>query len=269
MRMETSVEVAVDPMTAFAVFTEEMDQWWGNGPIDAWDFSRVVGRRVEPGVGGRVLEQYENDALEVARVTVWEPGRRLAWRSSVDEVSIDVRFQALGDRTVITIEGTVVDGARDAAGLAVLRVVPDWIPRYLARGRRPWPGLGRVVVFVSYTRPVAAARWLCQAFGFEASREIPLGEPASVPWMELRLGTAAVVVQGSGSDGAGLTHEVMIFVDDLASHFERAERAGAKIVHPVQQHGFTSYVADDPEGRRWRFAQASRRQADETVRARS
>jgi len=267
MRMETSVEVGLDPMTAFAVFTEEMDQWWGNGPIDSWDFSRTVARRVEPGVGGRVLELYDDDVLELARVTVWEPGRRLTWASSVDDVSIDVTFQAVGERTVITVEGRVADGGRDAAGLAVLRVTPEWIPRYLARGRRPWPRLGRTVVFVSYARPAAAARWLCDAFGFEATRDIAIGEAVAATWIELRLGTSAIVVQGSGSETAELTHEVMVFVDDLPSHFEKAERAGAKIVQPVDRHGFTGYVADDPEGRRWRFAQASRRQEAAEVRA--
>ena len=260
MKMEASVEVALDPMTAFTVFTEEMDRWWGNGPIDAWDFSKVLGRRVEPGVGGRVLEQYEDDALEVARITAWEPGVRLAWQSSVDEVSIEVRFRALGNATVITVEGSVADAGREAAGLAVLRVVPDWIPRYLARGRKPWPVLGNMVVFVCYARPAAAARWLCDAFGFEATRAIPAEEPEGSSWIELRHQSASVVVQGSDGESTGRSHEVMIFVDDVASHFATAERAGATILQPVLQHGFASYVADDPEGRRWRFAQVSRRQ---------
>lgn len=55
-------------MTAFTVFTDELDQWWGNGPIDAWDSSRAIGRRIEPGVGGRLIEQYADDALELGRV---------------------------------------------------------------------------------------------------------------------------------------------------------------------------------------------------------
>ncbi len=50
--MSEAIDVDVDPMTAFTVFTDEFADWWGNGPIDAWDSSRVVGRRIEPGVGG-------------------------------------------------------------------------------------------------------------------------------------------------------------------------------------------------------------------------
>ena len=50
----SAVEVAVDPVTAFKAFTEEMDMWWARGPINFWsDGGRVVEVRCEPGVGGR------------------------------------------------------------------------------------------------------------------------------------------------------------------------------------------------------------------------
>ena len=39
--VSSEVEVAVDPGTAFAAFTEELDLWWVRGPIkragDTWD----------------------------------------------------------------------------------------------------------------------------------------------------------------------------------------------------------------------------------------
>ena len=35
--MTEEIDVEVDPMTAFTVFTDEFDQWWGNGPIDAYE----------------------------------------------------------------------------------------------------------------------------------------------------------------------------------------------------------------------------------------
>src|SRR5205807_4756936 len=37
-----TVEVAVDPATAFEVFTEEIDRWWRPGPIDWYDSVRAV-----------------------------------------------------------------------------------------------------------------------------------------------------------------------------------------------------------------------------------
>jgi hypothetical protein len=56
-----SVEVAADPGTAFRAFTEEIDLWWVRNPINFWDSGRVTAMRIEPGVGGRVLEVYSGD----------------------------------------------------------------------------------------------------------------------------------------------------------------------------------------------------------------
>ena len=72
-----SIEVGVDPLIAFQAFTEEIGQWWVPGPINAWDSARALTKRIEPGVGGRFLEVYDDttgDGLELGRVTVWEPG---------------------------------------------------------------------------------------------------------------------------------------------------------------------------------------------------
>ena len=85
--VSSEVEVGVDPGVAFMAFTEELDLWWVRGPINHWAGGRVVAMRCEPGVGGRLLAVYEDDALELGRITAWEPGRRLAWRSSVDDVN--------------------------------------------------------------------------------------------------------------------------------------------------------------------------------------
>lgn len=78
-RSRTSqVEVAVDPLTAFTAFTEELDLWWVRGPINAYDSGRLVAMRCEPGVGGRIMEVYNADSgegLELARITAWELGQ--------------------------------------------------------------------------------------------------------------------------------------------------------------------------------------------------
>jgi uncharacterized protein YndB with AHSA1/START domain len=76
------VEVAVEPRTAFEAFTDELDLWWVRGPINHHAGGRVLAMRCEPGVGGRLLEVYDDntgEALELAKITTWEPGRRLAW----------------------------------------------------------------------------------------------------------------------------------------------------------------------------------------------
>src|SRR2546430_710908 len=38
-----SVSVGVDPATAFTAFTEELDQWWGRGPVNYLDAALAVG----------------------------------------------------------------------------------------------------------------------------------------------------------------------------------------------------------------------------------
>ena len=45
----TSVEVAVDPATAFEVFTEEIDAWYQRGPHSWKNPDRAVAVRFEPG----------------------------------------------------------------------------------------------------------------------------------------------------------------------------------------------------------------------------
>jgi len=157
MNVSSTIDVDVDPMTAFTVFTDELDQWWGNGPIDAWDSSRCIGRRLEPGVGGRLLEVYEGDALELGRVTVWEPGARVCWQSSVDDVVIEVYFEPAGNGTRVRVDGIVPDGKTADAGLSFVRMTPEWLPRWMERRPAPRPELSRLNVIVHYAKPVAAA----------------------------------------------------------------------------------------------------------------
>ena len=67
--VSAEVEVAVDAATAFGAFTGEMNLWWVRGPINFFDASRAVAVTCEPGVGGRILEVYDEatgDALEWA-----------------------------------------------------------------------------------------------------------------------------------------------------------------------------------------------------------
>ncbi|HUJ59073.1 MAG TPA: SRPBCC domain-containing protein [Kofleriaceae bacterium] len=103
-RVAVTVRVSVPPDVAFEVFTSEIDQWWRRGVR-----YRVAGRRpgtlvLEPGLGGRLFEQYDGPAgtrvHEAGRITAWQPPSHLAfeWRGSnfqPGEVTfVDVRFTA-------------------------------------------------------------------------------------------------------------------------------------------------------------------------------
>ncbi len=266
----STVEVAADPLTAFTAFTEELDLWWVRGPINAYDSSRLVEMRCEPGVGGRILEVYDaesGEGLELARITVWEPGKQLAWISSLDDVTIDVRFDETAGGTIVRLEATVSPGGEDRGGSSFVSVTPAWFGAWMdTRNETPHEAhdLARVALTLHYVRPAAAARWLAEAFGFESTSPLPEEEDPLVddkygfPWIEFHVGNASLMVEplvGEPVD-AGVTHVPWVFVDDLEAHLAHARETGATIVHDIESHGFTSYVALDLEGRRWRFAQA-------------
>jgi uncharacterized glyoxalase superfamily protein PhnB len=260
-----TVDVNCDPATAFTAFTDEMDHWWMRTPISYYDSARAIARRCEPGVGGRILEIYDDatgDMLELGRITVWEPGARLQWLSSVDDVEVDVRFAAAGAGTNVQVHARVLPGGNEnvTGSFSFVRRVPDWFARWCAqRGTAP-RGIqeqSRVAVALYYREPVVAACWLMDAFGFEPATRLD----EEFTWIEFRIGSGSVLVFQLAGDAvdlrdSGVTHMAWVFVDDLDAHCERAEAAGARIVEPIHQHGYRAYVAEDLEGHHWTFAQA-------------
>jgi len=270
-RITSTVDVGIDPAAAFAVFTGELDLWWVRGPINHHDGGRLRAIRCEPGVGGRLLEVYDkagDDVLELARITVWEPGRRVAWRSSIDDVSTEVTFAATASGTTVTVVATIAAGGQDRGGTSWTRVVPKWFGPWCGR-RDHAPhevrDLARLALTVSYARPAAAARWLAQAFGFTSPDPLPDGDdplPRTAyghPWIEFRLGDSSLVIaeRPDGETGASGAHLPWVYVDDVAAHCERARAGGAVVVTDLASPwGLPFYVAADCEGLRWTFAQA-------------
>ncbi len=105
--------VAVDPATAFEVFTEEVDAWWKRGPRFRWRPEREGTLRFEPGVGGRLVEVYDEageDVFEVGRVLVWKPADRLVFEFRAREfrageiTEVEVRFEAVDQGTRVSVE---------------------------------------------------------------------------------------------------------------------------------------------------------------------
>jgi uncharacterized glyoxalase superfamily protein PhnB len=268
--VSSEVEVAVDAPTAFGAFTSEMNLWWVRGPINFFDAARAVALTCEPGVGGRLLEVYDDaagDVLELGRITVWQPGERLAWQSSVDDVLIDVRFVPTEAGTMIRVLASIPAGGEDRGGTSWVRVVPPWFGAWCARrGTAPWEprDLDRLAIAVYYDKPATAARWLAATFGFETTGRLPGDDAdrdwdAEHTWIEFRVGNCSLMVfklEGERPEGAADTHIPWVFVDDLDAHFARAQAAGATIVEGIHQHGYRAYVARDLEGHRWTIAQA-------------
>jgi hypothetical protein len=268
-----SVEVGVPPTVAFTAFTEELDSWWVRGPINAFDSSRAVAMICEPGVGGRLLEVYDEDTgegLELGRITVWEPGVRVAWTSSLDDVSTTVRFDQTAGGTKVTVEATIPARGQDKGGTAWVRTVPKWFPAWCDRreqGPQRQPPLARLGVGLRYRRPAAAARWLTSTFGLRSPDPLPTGEdplPHSEyghPWIELRAGSASLIVLPltDGDDGCEVPSrsETWIYVDDLDAHWAAARAGGAEVIQPIRSTGYRSYKAADLEGNHWVFLQAT------------
>jgi uncharacterized glyoxalase superfamily protein PhnB len=263
--VSSEVIVAVDPQTAFLVFTDEIDLWWVRGPINFYDASRAVGMRCEPGVGGRLLELYSQDggdALELGRITRWQPGELLAWDSAVDDVSVEVRFAQTAVGTTVTVAATIPAGGADRGGTSWVRIVPGWLSDWCIR-RATAPHVpaetSRLGLAIYYAKPATAARWLGDAFGLGPPSEFGYDEDDEHGWIEFRIGNCSVMLfplgSGRAEDGT-VTHEPWVFVDDLDAHLEHARRHGATILSDIHQHGYRAYEAADLEGHHWTFAQA-------------
>jgi uncharacterized protein YndB with AHSA1/START domain len=151
-----TVDVRVDPDTAFDVFTARMNDWWKPGPYSWHDASRAVGKRIEPWVGGRFLEVWDRasgEGYEEGRVLVWEPPRRLVFtfralaEADEPETEVEVRFDPDAGGTRVTLEHRGLDrlsparASRRRSGKG-FGIMLGWFAEHLARGalEEPAPG---------------------------------------------------------------------------------------------------------------------------------
>lgn len=137
--VRASVTVAVGPERAFQAFTGEIDQWYRRGVATMGRGRGATTLRIEPGVGGRVLEVLADaEERERGRVLVWEPGTRLVfvdWRGT----EVEVGFEAVPGGTRVVLEHRGLDRlppgkARDVARFGWRRLA-TWFEAHL--GRRP------------------------------------------------------------------------------------------------------------------------------------
>lgn len=259
---ETSVEVVADPATAFTIFTTEIDLWWVRGPINHYDASRLSEFRIEPGVGGRVLEIYDEATGDMAtheRVTVWEPGERLVLTGADTEV--DIRFTKIETGTRVTVRQYLLpDGDPKKAGFGwvnMLRTYGAWQRRRDTASRTPRQ-INRLGIALYYKDRKTAASWLRSVFQLGDWDVDHVPEPdAGSGWSDLHVGNGLVILFDADDDHEPPRgHDVWVHVDNLQDHFEHAKAAGAKIIAPITSYGFTSYQAADLEGRHWTFVQA-------------
>jgi uncharacterized glyoxalase superfamily protein PhnB len=132
--------------------------------------------------------------------------------------------------------------------------------------------LSKVTAVVFYRDPLAAMRWLEDAFGFETSILVT-DDQGRVGHAEMRVGEAVIGIGGEWASpellgpaamkspaslgGAG-TQFIRVHMDDgLDAHHAHARAAGANITQaPEDQfYGDRTYRALDIEGHAWNFAQ--------------
>ena len=135
---------------------------------------------------------------------------------------------------------------------------------------------GAAIPMLSYEDPARAADWIAEAFGFRET-----GRWANADGRPLHVnmeGSGALIMLGSPGPGyqnprhhaevcdharAWLSTPffvdgVLVYVDDIDTHFERARVSEATVLSPLEDNsevGQRQYRAEDLEGHRWMFAQ--------------
>jgi uncharacterized glyoxalase superfamily protein PhnB len=114
-----------------------------------------------------------------------------------------------------------------------------------------------IIPVLIYPNVREAVDWLSMAFGF--AERVRIGEDHR---SQLSFGEGAVIVGDVRHDRrppqpGEVTHSVMVRVEDVDAHCERAREHGARIVmEPTDfEYGERQYTAEDPAGHQWTFSE--------------
>jgi uncharacterized glyoxalase superfamily protein PhnB len=133
-----------------------------------------------------------------------------------------------------------------------------------------------VVPMLAYANGPAAMDWLVRVFGFHERARL-LTDGGHLAHGELSVGDGIVMLATPGQDYEGpkqhrehceraarwsevpwIIDGVLVLVDDVAAHFARAQREGARILSPLEPGPPAArYRAEDIEGHRWMFMERS------------
>lgn len=131
-----------------------------------------------------------------------------------------------------------------------------------------------VVPMLSYENGLGALDWLCKAFGFKEKTRI-VGSDGRLAHGEVLAGDGLIMLASPTPDYQSPNHHretceqahrwlsvpwiidgVLVYVDDLDSHFAQARAAGATILSNIEEGPpGRRYRAEDLEGHRWFFFQ--------------
>jgi uncharacterized glyoxalase superfamily protein PhnB len=136
-----------------------------------------------------------------------------------------------------------------------------------------------VVPMLAYADGPAALDWLVRVFGFREQTRL-LDGAGRLAHAVLSVGDGIVMLATPSPDYEGprrhrehceparrwsevpwIIDGVLVLVDDVAAHFDRAQREGARILSPLEPGPPAArYRAEDVEGHRWMFMERSQQQ---------
>ena len=124
---------------------------------------------------------------------------------------------------------------------------------------------GKIIPELVYDDLDVAIAWLCEAFGFTERLRI-MGHRS-----QLVLGEASIIAKTNPSrlkstlsdsdwmklSGREADHSIMVHIEDLDVHYERALQHGVKVVNPPADYpyGERQYSVEDIGGHIWTFSQ--------------
>ncbi|HEY6378196.1 MAG TPA: VOC family protein [Candidatus Dormibacteraeota bacterium] len=126
----------------------------------------------------------------------------------------------------------------------------------------PPDGYPRITPYLLYRDVAGALDFLTKAFGFRETVRMPAPDGA-VMHAEIEFGGGVVMMGNPGPDYQNPKEHghrsqiVYVYVDEVDRHFEHAKAAGAAILSAPEDkfYGDRAYVAEDPEGHQWNFAE--------------
>lgn len=117
-----------------------------------------------------------------------------------------------------------------------------------------------VVPVLIYPDVRKAVDWLCEAFGFV--ERLRIGENHR---SQLSIGDGAVIIADVRHDQrpprpGEVTHQVMVRVENVKAHCQRAREHGTRILmEPTDfEYGERQYTAEDLAGHQWKFSETLR-----------
>jgi len=120
-----------------------------------------------------------------------------------------------------------------------------------------------ITSYLYYEDVAGALRFLSKAFGFRRYGPQAKGPTGKINHAAMKLGDDIIMMGYPGPKYKSpkrlgqATHCLYINVENVDKHFEKAKKAGAKILEEPgdEEYGHRRYGAEDPEGQQWYFAQ--------------